>query len=169
MRYDKPPLNPQKQAELLQSRGLVCASVDRLEHYLSHIGYYRLSAYWLPFEKPPHTPKDPRSHIFRDGTDFDQILSLYIFDRKLRLLVIEAIERIEVSVRSRWACEMALKYDSHAYMNSVLFKCPWKHTRYLAQIAADLEKSGEVFVAHYRDNYSEPFMPPVWAVIISIS
>ncbi len=165
MRYDKPPLNIQQQSELLQKRGLYCKSIERLEHYLSHIGYYRLSAYCLPFEEPPHDPNSNRSHKFKDGTDFDQILGLYVFDRKLRLLVIEAIERVEVAVRSSWAREMSVKYSSHAYMDSTLFKCPWNHTRYLAQISAELEKSNEVFIVHYRNNYHEPFMPPIWAVV----
>lgn len=169
MRYNKPPLSVADQAELLRNRGLVCDTPKRLEHYLSHIGYYRLSAYWLPFETPDSENSGSRNHRFLPGTSFEQILSLYIFDRKLRLLVMEAIERIEVAVRSRWAGAMALRHGSHAYMQTELFKCPWKHTRYLAQIAAELEKSSEVFVTHYRERYREPFLPPIWAVVETLS
>jgi len=123
--YNKPPLSVADQADLLRDRGLVCNSAQRVEHYLSHIGYYRLSAYWLPFEIPDSENNGSRNHKFQLGTSFDQILSLYIFDRKLRLLIMEAIERIEVAVRSRWAGAMALRHGgSHAYMQSEQFKCP---------------------------------------------
>lgn len=93
--YDKLPLSISEQARLLLDRGLICEDTVRLESYLASIGYYRLSAYWLPFEQSP--PSDSsRNHQFISGTHFEKILTLYIFDRKLRLLVMEAIERIEV-------------------------------------------------------------------------
>ncbi|WP_432823816.1 Abi family protein [Trichloromonas sp.] len=90
MRYVKVPLSIEDQAQRLQDRGLTCDNPDRLKHYLAHIGYYRLSAYWLPFERPAEEALT-RNHLFLPGTSFDAILSLYIFDRKLRLLVMDAI------------------------------------------------------------------------------
>ena len=50
-KYNKTPLSIQDQAQLLLNRGLVCTDTKRLEQYLTSIGYYRLSAYWLPFER----------------------------------------------------------------------------------------------------------------------
>lgn len=168
MRYSKQPLSVADQAKLLIDRGLICGDIPRLEHYLAHIGYYRLSAYWKQFEqKPP--PGQPLQHKFKPNTSFEQILNLYIFDRKLRLMVLEAIERIEVAVRARWVSAMALNHGSHAHMRSDLFKCPWKHTRDIARIAGELEKSGESFVTHYRTNYHEPFLPPIWVVAETMS
>lgn len=169
MRYNKPPLSVADQAKQLQDRGLVCHAPERMEHYLAHVGYYRLSAYCLPFEQPNTGPASSRNHQFKPGTTFEQVLSLYIFDRKLRLLVMEAIERIEVAVRSRWAGALALRHGSHAHMQSDLFKCPWQHARDLARIAGELEKSSETFVVHYRCHYKEPFLPPIWAIVETMS
>jgi abortive infection bacteriophage resistance protein len=90
--YNKPPLSISDQAQLLLDRGLGCNDKTRLESYLSSIGYYRLSAYWLIFEQPCQQD-NPRTHQFVPDADFDTILKLYIFDRKLRLLLMEAIER----------------------------------------------------------------------------
>ena len=101
--YDKTPLSVSEQSQLLLDRGLICTDKARLERYLTSIGYYRLSAYWLPFEQPASNSLSRRNHQFVPGTTFDKILNLYIFDRKLRLLVMEAIERIEVSLRSQWS------------------------------------------------------------------
>lgn len=125
-KYNKTPLSIQDQAQLLLNRGLVCTDTKRLEQYLTSIGYYRLSVYWLPFEQ--HSSNGSRNHQFVPNTNFDEILKLYIFDRKLRLLIMEAIERIEVALRSQWSGTLALlNNDSHAYMNPLLFKCPRQH------------------------------------------
>ena len=95
---------------------LTIENPDRAEHYLSHLNYYRLGAYWLPFEA------DHETHQFRPDASFDQVLNLYIFDRELRLLVMDAIERIEVSVRTRWAYHLAHTHGPHAYLDPALFK-----------------------------------------------
>jgi len=141
----------------------------RVEHYLAHIGYYRLSAYWLPFEQPSERDNSSRNHYFRAGTHFEQVLALYIFDRKLRLLVMEALERIEVVVRTRWAGAMALRHGAHAHMNPALFHCPWQHVRDLARVVKDLDESSETFVLHYRKRYKDPFLPPIWAIVETMS
>ena len=88
MHYTKPPFSIEQQIELLRSRGLLIPDGDRVARYLSHISYYRLRGYWIPFEQPGTGPK----HCFRQGTTFDQVLDLYIFDRKFRLLVLEAMK-----------------------------------------------------------------------------
>ena len=82
MRYSKPALAISDQAQLLLDRGLICDDRQRLEHYLSNIGYYRLSAYLLPFEQASINDNS-RNHKFLPGTTFEQVLNLYVFDRCL--------------------------------------------------------------------------------------
>ncbi|WP_458250664.1 Abi family protein [Geobacter anodireducens] len=168
MRYAKLPLAITEQSKRLSERGLLFDDPQRVEKYLSNIGYYRLSAYWHPFELPSFNGNS-RNHQFKPNTTFDQVLHLYIFDRKLRLLVMEAIERIEVAVRTRWATALALRHGSHAHMRAELFKDPWQHTSDLAKIAAELGKSTETFVTHYKKQYKEPFLPPIWAIVETMS
>lgn len=164
MRYSKPALSISDQAQLLLDRGLICEDRQRLEHYLSNIGYYRLSAYLLPFEQAS-VNGDSRNHKLLPNTTFEQVLNLYVFDRKLRLLVMEAIERIEVAARTRWASAMALRHGSHAHMNADLFKDPWQHACDIARVAKDLRDSNETFVVHYRNKYEAPYLPPIWAMV----
>ena len=83
------------------------------EHCLQHISYYRLSAYWLPFENP----KGQAGPRFRPGTTFEDVMALYDFDRRLRLLVLDAIERIEVAVRGSWAYQLAMLGGAHSAMS----------------------------------------------------
>lgn len=169
MRYQKKPLSIPEQVQRLQDRGLICINLERVQHYLTHIGYYRLSAYWLPFEVPVTDGSKARSHKFTPGTTFDQVLSLYIFDRKLRLLVMEAIERIETAVRCHWANALSLRHGSHAHMQPELFNSPWQHAEDIARIASELKDSSETFIVHYRKHYKEPFLPPIWAVVETMS
>lgn len=107
--YTKPALTIAQQVALLQSRGMVISHTATTEHYLSQINYYRLCAYWLPFES------DHVTHTFKQGTSFEQVLDLYIFDRELRLLVLDAIERIEIAIRTQLSYQLALnnRYRQH--------------------------------------------------------
>jgi len=168
MRYNKPPITVDQQAQLLIERGLTCNDFPRLKRYLESIGYYRLSAYWLPFEQPATDPAK-RNHRFQPNTHFDQILSLYIFDRKLRLVVLDALERIEVAVRTAFAREMSLAHGAHAHLNSQLYKDQAQHRSGLAKVEEDLRRSHETFVRHYQQKYTDPPLPPIWAVVETMS
>ncbi len=160
MNYTKPPLSFDAQIALLQARGMVIPDQARAVRYLSHINYYRLRAYWLPFE----ATADGHEHCFKAGTTFDDALALYVFDRKFRLLVLEAIERVEVSFRTRFAYELALKYGSHAYMDAAIFHNAGLHRQLTEGLKEEIGRSHETFIDHYHRTYDEPDQPPIWAV-----
>ena len=100
--------------------------VQRAEHYLRHVSYYRLRAYWLPFEVPAPLDGD---HMFRPGTSLEDVIALYVFDRQLRLHVMDAIERIEVSLRAGWALHLAIKYGPHGYLDPDIYEKPDRYER----------------------------------------
>lgn len=127
-------------------------------HYLSHINYYRLGAYWLPFEA------DHTSHQFQVGTTFEQVLNLYIFDRELRLLVLDAIERIEISVRTQWAYHCSHRHGAHALLDRTLFKDKWNYTENANKLKQEVSANQETFIKHLRTKYDEP-LPPIWAAV----
>ena len=87
--FDKKVTTYAEQKELLKSRGLIIHDEGRVIRYLKQISYYHLSAYFIPYQRE----KD----VFNSNIDFDQILQTYLFDRKLRLLVFDCIERVEVA------------------------------------------------------------------------
>lgn len=93
------------------------ADGERAERKLSQIGYYRLSGFWYSCRellidgsaKPvldERTRKPRRLDSFMPGTSFEGILELYAFDKKLRLSVLDAIDRIEVHLRTVIAHEL---------------------------------------------------------------
>ena len=128
----------------------------KAEFYLQHINYYRMCAYWLPYEQEHAT------HTFKPGTNFDTVLSTYSADRRLRLLFLDAIERIEVSVRCHWAYELAHKHGPHGYLESGLAKRIDFLQTNIEKLTAEVDRSDEVFIQHIKRTYSER-LPPVWA------
>ena len=75
---------------LLESRGLQICDRNKTIQYLDNIGYYRLSAYMYPLLKMPKTV-----HLYKEGSTFEKVMMLYRFDKKLRLLMFNEIEKIE--------------------------------------------------------------------------
>jgi len=145
-------------------------------HYLRFINYYRLSGYGYLFEEA-HVAGN-RSHKFRSGTSFDTLLALYVFDRHLRLLVMDAIERIEVSFRTVLAYELSHKYQSaHWFMDAALFKesDTFSHVEFIRMVrnetgltaaaGSDRQQRRECFISHYYQNYRDPELPAIWMLI----
>jgi abortive infection bacteriophage resistance protein len=93
--YTKTCTLPHDLIPLLKSRGLSIADEQKVISYLTNIGYYRLSAYLYPLLKDP---KD--NHIYKENATFDLAMNMYRFDRKLRILLFNEIEKIEVAIRS---------------------------------------------------------------------
>ena len=93
--YNKPYKSAKDLTQLLQTRGLIINDFNRAENYINHIGYYRLSAYMYP-----HLEFPKEKHIYKSNKTFQIILDLYKFDKKLRLLIFNEIEKIEIAVRS---------------------------------------------------------------------
>lgn len=140
MRYSKPPLNIPDQPQQLRNRGLPVESEELAFNALALIGYYRLSAYWLFFEEPP-APGETRSHRFRPGSSFEQVIELYNRDRLIRLLVIDAIERIEIGPRSAWIQEMSIKHGPHCSLGPQLFKPDFNHQEQLEQLRGQCSRA----------------------------
>lgn len=156
--FTKPAKSVPDQILLLQGRGMVIEDSDRATHALGHISYYRLSAYWLYFEADP-TSGD---HTFKPGTTFEAVLALYEFDRKLRLMLMDAIERIEVAARGSWAHQMAMVYGPHGYLNAALYPRIDRFQENLTQLQSEFDRSHDVFVDHYKRTYNNPPLPPIW-------
>ncbi|MFC4257249.1 Abi family protein [Altererythrobacter xixiisoli] len=162
MLYDKPATTIDEQIVLLAERGMG-GDQALMRRWLETVGYYRLSAYWLPVELPA-AEGQTRTKIFQPGTMFEAIVDIYVFDRKLRLLVMEGIERIEIALRSRWTNRLTLAHGSHAHLAVSVFQSGYDHIGLLSALANRAKDSNEVFVEHYRQKYAEPFMPPLWIV-----
>ncbi|MGL5787087.1 MAG: Abi family protein [Bacteroidales bacterium] len=159
MNYSKYYTSPKDLVSLLKARGLHIENDIKAENYLQNIGYFRLSAYCYPLLQQPKS-----SHQYKNGASFNQILNLYRFDRKLRLLIFNEIEKIEVAIRSiviNTACahfgDIFWMTDPSRFINNTHF------TKFISDLQSDIRNSSEDFIIHFREKYSNPF-PPAWTI-----
>lgn len=177
MHYDKPPMTLDALVERLSGRNLSVPDHDRAARYLRHIGYYRLSPYTIPFQQ------EGKDHLLHEGTAFDDVLDLYVFDRTLRLLVMDALERVEVAVRAALTDHMSTTYgDPHWYGDGVHFRDRSRHAR-LVKIVKDTcearlrgtPDTGEdplihsSALEHYLTTYGNPELPPSWLMVETLT
>jgi abortive infection bacteriophage resistance protein len=161
--FDKPTLSLDEQLKWLTSRGLVIADSDKAVHALQHIGFFRLNCYTEAFQQPSKTD-------FYPGTKFEDVLDRYVFDRKLRLLIMDAIERIEIAARSLFTNSVATRHGAHWYLNPALFQPNFWHTDFITDIKRQIghdpqsKKRRDTFVERYYNTYNSPDMPPAWMI-----
>ncbi len=149
----------------MKKRGLTVDNEEKAISYLKSISYYRLSAYFLPYQ----AEKDK----FNKGITFKQIIRTYTFDRELRLIIFDCIERIEVAIRTQLIYSMSITYnDAHWHDKKHYFAKPYKNNRGeiidpFKELKNIIERAQnntrrEVFIIHYMDTYSQPANPPSW-------
>lgn len=167
MQYTKPHLSFADQAALLISRGMG-ATKQELMDALEQAGYYRLSAYWFPF-RVLHPTTGDREDFFQPGTSFVQVWNYYRFDRDLRLLLLDAIERIEVALRSQLAYLHTQGRDPFLYAQASYFST-WKN--YIIKLepmknpALTGKKAGADFVDHFFKKYGDYHdYLPLWMAV----
>ncbi len=156
MKYDKPPLSFEEQADLLIKRGLV---VDRafLIDRLKNVNYYRLSGYLYPYRQA--------NDNFKSGTTFEKVWHHYTFDRRLRLIIMDAIERVEVSVRTQLIYALAHTTKAFGYAKPDAFPklTPQEHERLIKTITDEADRGKEKFVDHFRTKYGDSHEHlPLW-------
>lgn len=144
-----------EQVEKLRARGCIISDAAECENVLKHIGYYRLSAYFLPFKE--------ETGNYASCLSFKKVCNIYEFDRKLRNLLFSAIEVIEVSLRARLAYFHSEKYGPLGYLSPDSFNAKHNAERFKATIEREIENNKKVlFVKHHIDNYNGQF--PLWVI-----
>ncbi|WP_081987983.1 Abi family protein [Sphingomonas sp. 37zxx] len=159
---------------LLQSRGLQISDAAKATRCLERIGYYRLSGYWYPMRQ---SSLDPNGAVivdqaFRAGADFCHAADLYVFDKRLRILILDAIERIEVGLKVKIA-QILGQRDPLAYLNpSELHgnfsrkskKGATEHEEWIQSYRRNEKRSKEDFINPFLKNHAG-FEFPIWMAI----
>jgi len=159
MEYTKKPLSFEKQADQLIQRGLD-GDRDTIIKRLRDVNYYRLSAYWYPY-------RNPNNNTLNKNACFETIWDRYVFDRQLRLLVMDAIERIEISIRTRMTNLLTLKTnDAFVHLTQEVLSDRVKEDereRFLKSIRRNTARSREAFVKHFKKKYGDQHKDlPLW-------
>lgn len=182
MAYSKPWKSFDEQLLQLQARGLRIDDWNLAREHLDRIGYYRLSGYWYSFREQwgKHCPLNDQSgkpskvaviehavqENFKEGACFQDAVKLYVFDKQLRLLVLDALERIEIALRVDISHTLG-QWDSFAYLKPEYFHSSFSrdldpktgltpHHKWLSKHAELINRSKEEFVQHNRKTYGLP-------------
>ena len=172
--YSKPYLSLSDQVVLLQQRGLVVPDAAQAQRWLYLVGYYRMSGYSYVWRQPGPQPMT-RSNDFEPGTTFQQIVDLYEFDRKLKQLILQALERIEIMMRVRVGHTLGRRdtygHETPQHLDVEFTKpkttragktIPSLHQTWLIDAGKKQARSKEDFVQHYQSRYGGHL--PVWVV-----
>lgn len=150
----KRPTTYIEQVELLRGRGLIISDYEDAIKILKQVNYYRLSAYMLSLKK---------NDQFVAGTTINNIYNLYEFDRKLRNLLMGALEIIEIAFRTHISYVLAHNYGALGYINAGNFYNPMYHQKFIEQLNRDLSRVDELFVGHHNNKYGGQF--PIWVAV----
>lgn len=144
-----------EQIRKLRSRGCLIRNEAACEDVLKNVGYYRLSAYFLPFKNVDGS--------YQEDLTFERVYNIYEFDRKLRNLLFAAIEVIEVSFRARIAYFHSEKYGPLGYLDNASFNAKHNGEKFKENIDREIENNKNVlFVKHHIEHYDGQF--PLWVI-----
>lgn len=178
--YAKPWLSVAEQIDRLRAHGLVIDDDAHAAQVLSSIGYYRLTGYLYPFRaSEPFDDESGRHRIrvlneYRPGTHLAHAEEIIAFDRRLRVLTLDGMERVEVAVRMRTGYVLGRR-SPFAHEDPSNFTTSFthdvteegscstsKHEQWITQVKERQHRSDEQFVQHFRDAYDGRM--PIWAL-----
>ncbi len=165
--YKKEHKTFDKQLQLLKDRDLVISNDAYVLTKLQHINYYRLSAYFLPYQ---HNKNSQNKNKFLPDTAFEDIIKLYYFDTELRKIIFEAIEVIEVYLRTQISYYHSEAYEAFGYLdiNNLRTNLQAEFDELHNDIRKEKDRSKEVFIRHFKKRYNSTDLP-IWSVVEIIS
>ncbi|AGA80621.1 MULTISPECIES: Abi family protein [Echinicola] len=157
MLYEKKPTSIDEQIALLLERGMIIKNIPLAKKYLSHVSYYRLVGYWYPMFA------DKETHEFKENSRFEDAISLYNFDHKLRMLLFDVIEKIEISLRTKMIYHLSHEFDPWWFQDSNLFINIPSLVKTLGNLEEEVERCKDIFMKEHKKKYKDDLrFPPSW-------
>lgn len=163
MEYDKPALSIAQQLAVLQQRGLTIQDMTAAEKFLWQVSYFRFAAYLRPLES------DRQTHQFKPGAHIEQAVALYSFDMELRKLLFDAIQRIEIALRSCVIQQFSLAHGPFWFLDATLAIDEMKFAENVATLKRELERTKEDFIKEHTVKYGSMRFPPAWKMLELVS
>lgn len=162
--FTKTASSPASLLSKLEGQGLSIPDRKKALSYLQYVGGYRLKGYW-------HHLVDPATKRFPPGLSFAVITDRCEFDRELRAATIEAIDRLEVAIRTTIANYLSQSHGPHWFLKPSAFKPTqtWGLGQLLQKIESEVLRGKNTFVRHYFQKHDDPYLPPSWSVSECVS
>lgn len=161
VRYAKPYRSIDQLIDLLKNRGLDFDGCEEdARRFLSCVNYYRFTGYALPFLASREK--------FSSGAKFNYLYAAYLFDRKLRDLMSDALEAVELTFRCLFARTFSEAHGPLGYRDPASFSSSRSHElqTILDKLDAEFDRSDEVCAKHFRAVYDAP---PLWSLVEVVS
>lgn len=161
--FEKPPLDNYTLIAHWRDQGIAVSDVDAAIRHLNTVGYYRLSSYAKFILR-----------VERTNLTYERIWELYKFDRELRLLTLDALERIEVALRALLSNNLCLLGNNPHWFMDCKYYNNSRDSITIQKIIAnsiglfDTNRRKE-FTKYYFNNFDAPFLPPSWMSFESLS
>ena len=133
-----------EQIVLLEERGMTIGDRQKAYHHLSCVSYHRFKGYWWDMQA------DQEQHIFKPNSCFEDVVSRYEYDKELRLILFDAIETIEIALRTKLIYYLSRSYTGLFYAESDLFEDRDLFVDYLKALRLEFMRSREPFVQEYK-------------------
>lgn len=157
MKFEKPFLTIEEQIKRLLDAGMV-GDPEVMAQRLAAVSYHRLSGYWHTFRQS--------EGAFTAGTSFETVWRRYVFDRQLRLLVIDAIERLEITVRTQLAYHHAQVHGPFGYAVDRTSRPTMSEKdfpEFYFHLLEELARSKEPYIKEFYKAHGDAHdVPPIW-------
>lgn len=146
-----------QQIAKLKERGLQIHSEEEAAHQLSHISYYRLGEYWHSMQE------DRENHLFKPNSRFADVIALYNFDRELRMLLFDVIEKIEISLRTKLIYHLSHEVNPWWFQNFDLFEDSRALVKTLSSLEEEIARTKDITIKnHNKKHRDDKRFPPAW-------
>ena len=96
---------------------------------------------------------DKERHIFKHDACFEEVIARYEYDRELRLILFNAVEAIEIALRTKMIYYLSQSYGGLFYLDASLFDDPDVFKKQMATLKSEFLRSSEPFVRDFKEKY----------------
>ena len=157
-----------EQIEILKSKGLVINDLDKTKDILFRDNYFFISGYRHMFMR------GNKEKGFIEGTTFEELYAVFVFDRKIRNIMFKYILVIENNIKSIISYQLSKKYGfkDKDYLNPKNFTQDALRVRQVYDVLNKMKRqirvNGKQHTAtlHYISNYG---YIPMWILVKVLS
>lgn len=157
-----------EQIEILKSKGLVINDLDKTKDILFRENYFFISGYRHMFMR------GNKEKGFIEGTTFEELYAVFVFDRKIRNIMFKYILVIENNIKSIISYQLSKKYGfkDKDYLNPKNFTQDALRVRQVYDVLNKMKRqirvNGKQHTAtmHYISNYG---YIPMWILVKVLS
>ncbi len=160
--------NLDEQIEILKDKGLIINDIENTKEVLLRENYFFIMGYRHLFLRHDSSRK------FIDGTTFDELYSLFVFDRMFRNIIFKNILIVENNYKSIFSYTLSRNYGykERDYLNVKNFDNDKSRSRQINDLIRKVKRQFSVngrqhgATSHYIDNYG---YIPLWIGVKVIS